>query len=410
MKTAGIIAEYNPFHNGHAYHIEETKRRTGADYIVVIMSGNFVQRGAPALTDKYIRARTALLAGADLVIEMPVCGAVASAETFARCGIGILDSLGCIDWLSFGCETEHAELLEQLAELFTDEPRNYRSALSDGIRQGLSFPAARAQAAAQVLHSQECLSILNHPNNILAVEYLKALKSLNNKKITSCMIQRKGEGYHSTQTEFPFSSATAIRKALLSGQNPSELCMRQMPDDCCDAFLNWMKTSPLVSENDFSEILHYKLMLSSGHYDTFGEKNTALANRLSHAAEQFFSFTDLCIRLKSKERTYTSISRYLTHMILDITSDNMQLFRRYNCAPYARILGFRRTSSPLISALSGSGIPLIHRLAADRSVLSDDLRTLLDIDIRSSHIYDAVVAHKSGHPVCNEFRHPLVYL
>ena len=204
MKVAGIIAEYNPFHNGHAYHIEEVRKKTGADYIIAIMSGNFVQRGGPAIVDKYTRTKMALLGGADLVIELPVVAATASAETFARCGVAILNSIGVVTHLGFGCETDDLELLHALANLFVEEPKEYQELLSSYLKEGLSYPAARAKAAGEYFQKfvadtsitnrnsthnvyadgiiDNTLNIeatLNNPNNILAIEYLKALKQIN---------------------------------------------------------------------------------------------------------------------------------------------------------------------------------------------------------------------------------------
>ena len=194
MKTIGIIAEYNPFHNGHAYQIAELKRKTNADFVVIAMSGDFVQRGAPAIIDKYCRAEMALLCGADLVIELPAVWAVSSAEDFAMAGVTLFDKMGCIDGICFGAESDQLPQLKSIAGVLAEEPDIYRSALSSYLKKGLAFPAARAAALSDYFKSTGMnflISILDTPNNILAVEYLKALKRRNS-AMTPILIPRRG--------------------------------------------------------------------------------------------------------------------------------------------------------------------------------------------------------------------------
>ena len=223
MKTIGIIAEYNPFHNGHAYQIAELKRKTNADFVVIAMSGDFVQRGAPAIIDKYCRAEMALLCGADLVIELPAVWAVSSAEDFAMAGVTLFDKMGCIDGICFGAESDQLPQLKSIAGVLAEEPDIYRSALSSYLKKGLAFPAARAAALSDYFKSTGMnflISILDTPNNILAVEYLKALKRRNS-AMTPILIPRAGSGYHDTTINTPTASASAIRAAV-SNVTPSD--------------------------------------------------------------------------------------------------------------------------------------------------------------------------------------------
>lgn len=414
MNITGIIAEYNPFHNGHAYHIEETRKQTRADYIIAVISGNFVQRGAPALADKYLRTRMALLGGADLVLELPVCGAVSSAETFAKSGIHILDRLNCVTHISFGTESPDTDLLFSLAALFAGEPAPYRDLLSSYLKEGLSFPAARQAAAAKYLHLDSDLSALNQPNNILGIEYLKTLMQANSDLIP-CTIPRQGGSYHDTDIHSEFSSATALRDAIFSCGNSASAdtachLKNQTPDVCYQAFREWTAHNLCLREDDFSNLLHYKLLLNAGRYAEFGEGSLQLANRAENCLEQFTSFSEFCSTLKTKDRTYTSVSRYLLHLLLDITCENLYLFHKFDCAPYARILGFKKTSAPLLDMMKHSAIPVIGKLSADCKTLSGDRKKLLDLDIRSAHIYNSVQTGKTGIPVKNEFRQSLVIL
>ena len=170
MTIAAVIAEYNPFHNGHAYQLREIRRQTGADLILVMMSGDFVQRGAPACTDKYTRCRMALAAGADMVCELPVYGALGSAEIFAESAVSLLNQLGCIDFLCFGAETIDPHLFHAIVSVLSDEPPEYRTLLQDALKTGMNFPAARSYALGRLLKNTHCSHILNQPSNILAIE------------------------------------------------------------------------------------------------------------------------------------------------------------------------------------------------------------------------------------------------
>ena len=245
MKTAGIIAEYNPFHNGHAYHIAETRKRTGADYIIVVMSPDFVQRGEAALLDKWSRTRCALEAGADLVLQLPAWNAVGSAEYFAEGGVSLLSHLGICDLLSFGCETEFPELLRKAAAFFSmdTEPEPYREILRQKLKEGMTFPQARAEAfgtlpsgtAFSEIRSgltqgssvpepdqiSRIRNILDSPNNVLAIEYEKALLRMGS-PMKIFPVRRIGSGHNEEAYSGAFSSASSIRSLLRSISDRSE--------------------------------------------------------------------------------------------------------------------------------------------------------------------------------------------
>ena len=196
MKVVGIVAEYNPFHNGHMYQMRKVKEETGADYVVVAMSGNFLQRGVPALCDKFIRTEMALQCGADLVIEIPTLWATASAEYYAHAGVSLLAATGIVTHLAFGAETDDLDALLEISSVLKEEPDVYRAVLSNSIRTGNSFPVARKNALTTTLphfKKEELDDILDNPNNILALEYLKAIPD----SIQPILIKREGAGYHS---------------------------------------------------------------------------------------------------------------------------------------------------------------------------------------------------------------------
>ena len=439
MKVAGIIAEYNPFHNGHAYHIEEVRKKTGADYIIAIMSGNFVQRGGPAIVDKYTRTKMALLGGADLVIELPVVAATASAETFARCGVAILNSIGVVTHLGFGCETDDLELLHALANLFVEEPKEYQELLSSYLKEGLSYPAARAKAAGEYFQKfvadtsitnrnsthnvyadgiiDNTLNIeatLNNPNNILAIEYLKALKQINS-TIKPCPILRQGNHYHDEDLSGSISSATAIRRNMLelevSTMEYENLLLKYIPQICLDILLESLKLCPPIIENDFSSLLHYKLYLEQNDFRNYSDVKDDLANRILNLQESYVSFTVFIDEIKTKNMTYTNVSRALLHILLDIKKSHMNDLTSSNYAPYIRVLGFRKSSSLLLNKLKNSSIPVVAQLAKDKKGLNDTALRLLQLDISSAHIYNLMKINKSGLSIeKNEYRTPLFYL
>lgn len=209
MNITAIISEYNPLHKGHLYHIETARKETNADFMIAIMSGNFVQRGTPAIVDKYIRAEAALKSGIDLVLELPVMYATASAEYFALGGVSLADTLGCVTHLSFGSECGNAEKMMETATLLLDEPEEMKAPLKEALKEGLSFPAARAKAVKTI--RPELADILEEPNNILGIEYCKAILKRKS-RIQPHTICRRGQGYHSETTDESFASATGIRK------------------------------------------------------------------------------------------------------------------------------------------------------------------------------------------------------
>ena len=261
MKIVGLITEYNPFHNGHLYHIQEALRATGADAAVAIMSGNYVQRGAPALMPKHLRARMALEAGVAAVIELPVWCACGSAEYFAAGAVSILDRLGCVDVICFGSECGDVSLLEKAARITAQEPEAYRGLLKEGLRDGLSFPRARQKALSLFLGDDRAGEVLAEPNNILGVEYIKAILQQKS-SLGFCTIQRRESGYHDMELSDTYSSASAIRHHLRQADQsgiPAQL-EGQMPSPAIRTMKEAYHARYPVYANDFSLLLKYHLL------------------------------------------------------------------------------------------------------------------------------------------------------
>ena len=278
MKTVGIIAEYNPFHKGHAYQLRKAKELSGADFAVVVMSGDFVQRGGPALTDKYLRAEMALRSGADLVLELPAVYATGSAETFARGAVSVLEALSFVDALCFGSEAGELSELLPYARLFEEEPPLYRACLQGYLRQGFSFPAARSRAAEEYRNSTERIlpcsaddadcrraaSVLDSPNNILGVEYLRALLHKKS-RIEPLTLRREAAGYHELTLDTEMASASAIRNAVAGADRVDRVSLdpmvaAQLPEASTELLTGAMQRGEPISLDDFSPQLFYRLL------------------------------------------------------------------------------------------------------------------------------------------------------
>lgn len=406
MKTAGVITEYNPFHNGHKYQLEQIKKQTGSDYIIVVMSGNFVQRGQPAIIDKYSRTRMALECGADLVLEMPVVCATASAEYFAAGGIEVLKNTGVVDTLCYGVETVDHDMAKSVADVLKNPPEEYSNRLKDYMQSGMSFPAARSKALSEFLVSSDKYTDINSdiadfissPNNILAIEYEKALIGTD---ITGFPIQRVGEGYHSTSSDSALASATAIRKLFSTLDCCDDISVKAaklshiMPQNCADILLESFNAGHIVFPDDISNLLYYRLLAEKNNgFEKYADCTKELSSKIIKNIYRYESFTQFCELLKSKNLTYTRISRVLIHILLDIKNDD---HKTYHTAPYLRVLGFRKSSVALMHEIKKrASAPLITKVA-------DAPYDLIAKDIFAADVYNRLCANSR-----NEFTNGIV--
>lgn len=440
MKTAGIIAEYNPFHNGHRYQLEELRARTGVDYIIIVMSGDFVQRGEPAIFDKYTRTRMALNAGADLVLELPAAFATSSAEDFAACGVALLDKLGVVNMLCFGSECGDVAALEPVARLLAEEPERYGKLLRERMSQGDSFPKAREWAVTEWVKSgwqnsvsgaasagnerratdtADVQTLLSSPNNILGIEYMKALLRRGS-SIKPYTIQRSGQGYNdsdfgavSVADGQVFASASAIRNALRD-KAVSDAVRAQIPGSIADDLTSLTPVFP----DDLSALLNFRLLdltASGRNLTDFSDVSPELADRIRNRLLETASYTGRIEQLKTRQYTYTRISRALLHILLGTTSKQIQDYRTHDYASYARILGFRKNAAPLLSEIKkNSRIPLISKVAdaeklfAETPEIAPAAPHSFRYDLHCSHVYQSVVYQKSGVLPRNEYTQPIV--
>ena len=425
MKIVGLITEYNPFHNGHLYHMQKAKEITGADSVIAVMSGNYVQRGAPAIMPKHLRAEVALEAGIPLVLELPVCYASGSAEYFADGAISLLEKLGCIDSICFGSECGDYYLLEKVAHVTADEPEAYKQTLQDALKQGLSFPLARQAALKAYFQDPSLDDILEQPNNILGIEYIKALY-LRKSPIGAYTIRRKISGYHDKELSPGYSSASAIRRLLAFAGNSVHLASEEMydepglsevltrlegqvPPSCIRSLEETHRVRYPVYANDFSLLFRYRLLTETreslaGYLDMTEE----LANRMINHANDFITFDQFCDLLKTRDMTYSRISRCLLHILLNIRTEDMTLYKEEGGCQYARVLGFSKDGAKLLTRIKRtSSVPLLTKLTQTEGLSKTGLRMLRQ-DIFAADLYESVITDKFKMPFISEYQQQIV--
>lgn len=405
MKIVGLITEYNPFHAGHLYHMQRARELTGADYCVVLMSGSFVQRGEPAIFDKYRRTKAALLAGADLVLEMPVAFSTASAHEFAAYGVALLSAIG-VDAVVFGSECGQIEFLKQAASALNHESAEFQERLRKGLKAGLTYPQARAKALEM---EDTWASVLTSPNNILGIEYLRAAEDLHS-PMEFYTILRKGSGYHEdTLADANFPSASAIRgiirNSLSKDKDLLDILASHLPAVTHPAYTGAVP----VFVDDFSELLNAAVLQMQATF-SIADLSPELAARLAKPPYFPLSFEERIQALKTRQLTYTRVSRALLHLVLGMREEDISRWKDEGYALYARILGFRRQSSPLLSCLhKKSSIPLITKMADAAQNLSPSALALLEQEVYASHLYQTVRMKRSG-VFQNEYTEGLVFV
>lgn len=409
MKIVGLITEYNPFHNGHRYHIEQALKLTQADAAIVVMSGNHVQRGAPAILPKHLRTTIALSCGAAAVFEIPVCYATGSAEYFALGAVSLLQHLGCVDCICFGTETSALTPLKKIARMLSDEPEAYRTLLQKALKSGASYPVARQKALTQFTGSDLDASLLELPNNILGIEYLKALYRLNS-DIVPYVLPRTGAGYHDLTLDTEYASASAIRTYLSNMTGSESPRLKSLVPEQAYSILTeaYEKRYPIIAD-DYSLLLKYKLLtLNAVRLTEYMDVTPDLANRIMKCRNQFLSFRQFCELLKTKQLTYTRISRALLHILLEIRQIDLDAYRLHGFHGYARLLGFRKDSASFLSVLKEkSTVPLLTKLTAASSI-EEPFQTMLTQDIFASNLYESAITDKFHTPFKNEYEHQIV--
>ena len=435
MKVAGIITEYNPFHNGHKHHIDEAKKITGADYVIAVMSGDFVQRGAPAIMSKYDRCFMALENGVDLVLELPVCYATGSAQFFSLGAVALLNSLGIVDFLCFGSECGDINILNEAASLIYNSDESFQKSLYSYIREGYTYPAARAKAATQLLKFNEktnrssvISNIISEPNNILGIEYIRALQQLNS-PIKPFTIKRHYAHYHDNHINTDnnhtdlisdenksdiISSATAIRGMLENAKALSDFSSVKdsVPQNVYDYFANNHYITYPITIEDFSAVIKYKLISESRtELAKYLDLSSDMADRIKNTDIQNLSITEIAQKIKTKNITLTRVYRALIHVLLNINKDKIMEFKGGNIVYYARILGIKEEASHLIRKIKKSGkLPVITKVGGSDRQLDTLGLHMLSQDIFATHLYNQNLYAKFKTTAPNEYKHGIVII
>ena len=389
-KVLGIVCEYNPFHNGHLYHIIQSKKLTGADYTIAIMTGNFAQRGDVSLVDKWSKAEMALLAGVDLIIELPVIYSVSSAENFAEGAIKILNSLKIVNNIAFGSETRDINLLDRIAEVLHNEPKEFQTILSHELSKGLSYPKARENALMMYLNDvRRFANVLSSPNNILGVEYLKALRKTKSNILPVC-IPRVGAGHNDTTYSKNIASATTVRNLVNTNKYDSLEFKRLVPLTTGSILSENIKKGHIISGLHVfeKEIIYTLRRMSILEIANLPDVSEGLEYKIKQAANSCNSLIEFYNIVSSKRYTQTRISRILVYALLGITRKDMQLSK--SISPYVRVLGFNNAGKKLLSMISEANpkLPLITSVKKfEESNKNKNLQAMLAKDIWATDIY-----------------------
>ena len=387
-RVLGIVAEYNPFHNGHLYHIKESIEQCGANYVVCVISGNFVQRGNTSIIDKWTKTKMALCNGADLVIELPTIYSTSSAENFAEGAIKILDSLGIVDTISFGMEAKDIATLNNIANVLYQEPKEYVTMLNHELSKGISFPKARENALMMYLNDiKRYANVLTGANNILAIEYLKTLKKLKS-QLMPIGVKRQKVLYHDEMIVDDFASATAIRKMIATRQFDD--IRKVIPRTSYILLAQELKKGHYVLDlsNFQKEILYILRKMTVQEIKELPDVTEGLENAIKNAADSCNNIIDLVNMIKSKRYTQTRIQRILVYALLGINKKMMEASKK--TVPYTRILGYTEKGKRLISEIMQRN-PKLNLVTSVKKFLDENksktLKDMLQTDIYATNVY-----------------------
>lgn len=411
MSTIGIVCEYNPFHKGHEYQINEAKRLTGATRVVGIMSGSFLQRGTPAIADKYLRTRLALSCGVNAIFEIPFVYATASARDYAYYSVSLMNALGCIDYIAFGAEEKSLDLLSSIASVINHEPECVSEKIRELSASGISYGAARAAAIAEYMSLRQCIdpdelkAVMASPNSILAIEYLCALEKTHS-DIKPLLIQRTAAGYNDVAADSDICSAAAIR-SILSREGIYGI-RRHVPGACYDILsANYNRVFPIYDDS-LSVMLSSARIMNSG-LSSFADMDVELSNRLS-SLDINQSFSETARELKCRNYTMTHINRALLHTISGLTKEEYAKFKTGGGIFYAKLLGLKEADSDLVRRIKKSAsVPVITK-ASEINKATEISRSMYSFDVKATRIYSSMVyqSYKTG--IKDDFRQPVIVI
>ena len=398
MNLLGLIVEYNPFHNGHKYHLEKSKEITNATHTVAIMSGSFLQRGEPALFDKYTRAEMAVKNGVDLVIELPTLYACQSAEIFSHGAVATLNSLNCVNSLCFGSEEGNIDILQTISEILVKEPSDFKTTLKNFLDEGIVFPVARSKALYEYIKNNHLLElsedelqqVLNSSNNILGIEYIKSLIKLNS-SIKPYTITRIASKYNSTDIESNICSATAIRNSLKDNTD-LKLIENVVPLHTFNEINHKINTNfNPVFDYMFYDLLSSTIIRDVDNLTKYFEVNEGIENKIYSNVFTSKNLEELINSTKSKRYTMTKIKRTLNNILLGINRDDVIKVKGLDRVPYIRILAFNNKGREIIKKIkTSSDIEIITKFSKISHVDDPIFDTLIKYDLKSSNMYNLI--------------------
>ena len=405
MNLLGLVVEYNPFHNGHKYHLEKSKELTKATHTVAIMSGSFLQRGEPALFDKYTRAEMAVKNGVDLVIELPTLYSCQSAEIFSHGAIATLNSLNCVNSICFGSEEGNVKILHTIAEILVKEPQTFKCTLRKYLDEGLVFPIARSKALYDYISSNNLLDlsenelqkVLNSSNNILGIEYIKSLIKLDS-SIKPYTITRIASEYNSKDINSNICSATAIRNSL-KDNNDLQLIENVVPSHTFDEIKNKINDnfSP-VFDNDFYNILSSTIIRDFDNLCDYFEVNEGIENKIYSNIFTSKNLEELINSTKSKRYTMTKIKRTLNNILLGIKREDVIKVKDLPQIPYIRVLAFNNKGREIIKTIKNSSdIEIITKFSKITHIDNSLFDTLIKYDLKASNMYNLIYYKNNRH-------------
>ena len=412
-KILGIVAEYNPFHSGHLYQINKAKSICAADYVVVIMSGHFTQRGEAAIYDPYLRTEMALKAGVDAVYEMPAAFSTASAADFAFYAVTFLTLLN-VDYISFGVEDATLDELENLADILLNESEGFKNLVKEKLSKGYTYPLARKEAFLNELKNfknfdeTRIKSLLSTPNNILGLEYVYTIKKIGS-HLRPVLIKRKGSDYHDKSIAYnkEHSSATALRKYLSLHSELNGLESSLMPSS-----IEIIKKSKPLFADDFRGSISrklYDLLYNDVDLSIYSDISPNLSDRIYKLNKNYSDYETMVASIKSKDYTFTRISRALCHILLNIKKSDTDIYK--NNIKYSKLLGFRRSSGNLLKLIkTRSQLINITKSADAKDILRDEKETykLFMSEVYASYIYNSVYYDKYKTELKNSYSREIV--
>lgn len=403
----GIVSEYNPFHNGHILHLKKSLELTKADFTIAIMSGNFTQRGDTSLVDKWAKTEMALKQGIDLVIELPTVYAISSAENFAEGAIKILNSLGIVDYLSFGSELGEIKPLDDIASVLDKEPKEFSELIKRQLRSGLSYPKSREVAMQMYFgHSTTYAEALENPNNILGIEYLKALKKYKS-NIVPITVKRSYSDYNSKEIKNGVASASAIRTMITEKKNIHSV----VPFETYEILEKFIKTNQIVPSLKVfeKEIIYILRRMTITEIANLADVTEGLENKIKQAANATNDLETLIDKIKSKRFTRTRIQRILLYSLLNITKKDIVSSQRLT--PYIRVLGFNKHGKRIISAIAAND-PKAKIIVSVKKFLDNNinlgLQNMMMKDILATNVY--TIGYKNNPTANLDYTHKILEL